>query len=458
MPRFDKASIKKVLSENYPFLSVLVAFMLVALSVGPYHNSDTAWEFDAVSGVMHYGLPYANGFYLMDQPPLGFYIQAGFFTVFGVSIDNGTFLVTLFGLGCVALVYAIGVLLYNRTTGFFAALLFALSPWHILLSRTFLIDTICLFFSLFALFVGVMAVRRGSLKLCVASGIIFAAAFVTKLYAVYMLIPLAVLFLYRGPKKPRQMLSWIAGFSLPVMLAAYLWYETITGIGLISILGHTDFNIHIIANITPTYFFVGNLLVDYVLGWFFIDAVVVALLVCLAQRRLFRKFLVFDLACATTIICILTVNIYLGAVLDLKAPYLNAIKYDYHSLPFFSFLAASLVTKGLTLLDISKTRAALSRVGFKILAFGGFFLVGAAVLYNMRYEHLFSTWGYMIFRVERGTDFGYSLFNSAPVTADSPLMAVQFAGFAVALSGLVWISRHKLADLLRHPAKKEQAG
>ncbi len=72
---------------------------------------------------MRYGLPYANGFYLMDQPPLGFYIQAGFAKAFGMSLSNGTFLVTMFGLGTVILVYLIGKEVYNKTTGFFAALL-----------------------------------------------------------------------------------------------------------------------------------------------------------------------------------------------------------------------------------------------------------------------------------------------------------------------------------------------
>lgn len=170
---FDKASLKKLLSENYPLLSILIGFMLVALSIGPYHNGDTAWEFDAVSGVMKWGLPYANGFFLIDQPPLGFYIQAIFFEGFGYSINNGTFLVTLFGLGCVILVYGIGRAAYNKTTGFFAATLFAFSPWHLILSRSFLIDTQCLFFSLLSLFLGIIAVHKGSFKLFIVSGIFF---------------------------------------------------------------------------------------------------------------------------------------------------------------------------------------------------------------------------------------------------------------------------------------------
>jgi 4-amino-4-deoxy-L-arabinose transferase-like glycosyltransferase len=179
-----ETNLKKFLTENYPLLSILIGFMLVALSIGPYYNGDTAWEYDAVRGVMKYGLPYANGFTLMDQPPLGFYISAVFFKAFGASINNGTLLVTLFGMGCIPLVYGIGKTVYNKTTGFFASALFAFSPWHLILSRTFLIDVQCLFFSLLSLFVGIIGIRRDSLKLFIVSGFIFAAAFSTKLYAV----------------------------------------------------------------------------------------------------------------------------------------------------------------------------------------------------------------------------------------------------------------------------------
>ncbi|MGE5574976.1 MAG: glycosyltransferase family 39 protein, partial [Ignavibacteria bacterium] len=121
---FDTAVLKNFLLAYYPILSVLIGFILVSLTVGPYHNGDTAWEYDSVLGVTKYGLPYANSSYLINQPPLGFYIQAGFLTTFGISIANGTFLVTLFGLGSVILVYLIGKAFYNQTTGFFAAVLF----------------------------------------------------------------------------------------------------------------------------------------------------------------------------------------------------------------------------------------------------------------------------------------------------------------------------------------------
>ncbi len=441
---FEKVSLKKFFSENYPLLSILIGFMLVALSIGPYHNGDTAWEYDAVSGVMKYGLPYANGFNLMDQPPLGFYIQAVFFNAFGSSINNGTFLVTLFGLGCVALVYGIGKAVYNKTTGFFAALLFAFSPWHLILSRTFLIDAQCLFFSLFSLFIGIIAIQKGSFKLFIASGIIFAAAFNTKLYAVFALIPLLAFFIYQGPKNLKRTVSWLATFSLPVLLISFLWYQTITGLGLSSIFFHTDFSTHEPTGVVPSYFFVGNFLISYGLGWFFIDAAILSLIVCLMQRRLFQKFLVFDLTCLAVIICVISVNTFLGAGLDLKSPYLNAIKYDYQALPFFSLLAASLISKSISLFNLTKTKKKLSKITFSLIASVGLILVAATILYNMSYVHLFSTWNYLLFRVEPNVNMGYSLFNDAPISANSLMMGFQYLGFAIALSGLVWVSRHKI--------------
>jgi 4-amino-4-deoxy-L-arabinose transferase-like glycosyltransferase len=446
---FDRVNLKKLLSENYPLLSILIGFTLVALSIGPYQNGDTAWEYDAVSGVMKYGLPYANGFQLMDQPPLGFYIQAVFFKAVGSSISNGTFSVTLFGLGCITLVYAIGKVMYNKTTGYFAALLFAFSPWHLILSRTFLIDAQCLFFSLFSLFVGINAIRKNSFKLFIVSGIIFAAAFNTKLYSVFVLIPILVYFFYFGKKNLKHTTGWLAAFSLPVLLGSYLWYQTIIGVGMGSIFFHTDLIIHDPSSIAPSYFFVGNFLISYGLGWFLVDAAIVSLLVCLMQRRLFKKFFVFDTICLAVIACVIGVNTFLGAGLDLKAPYLNAIKYDYQSLPFFCLLAGSLVSKSFSLVYFSKTRRKLGKLTFSLTAVIGLVLVVASILYNMGYVNLFSTWNYLIFRVEPGINEGYSLFNYTPIGEVSLLMGIQYFGFVIMLSGLLYASKHKIIRLLK---------
>jgi 4-amino-4-deoxy-L-arabinose transferase-like glycosyltransferase len=440
---FDRANLGRRLSEHYPLLSVLIGFLLVSFSVGPYQNGDTTWEHDAMSGVLKYGLPYANG-NLMDQPPLGFYIQAIFSKAFGLSINNGTFLVTLFGLGCIALIYGIAKFAYNKTTGFIAAALLAFSPWHLILSRSFLIDVPCLFFSLSSLFVGLIAVRRGSFRLFVVSGIVFAAAFNTKLYAVFILIPLLAFFFYNNPKNLKRMVTWLAAFSIPALLSSYFWYQTITGLGMISIFSHTDFITPYPGTIVPTYFFVYNFLVNYGLGWFFIDTIIVSLLVVLVQRKLFRNFLVFDLICLAAVACVVSVNTFLGAVLDLKAPFLNAFKYDYQALPFFCLLAASMTSKSIILFNSAKIKLKLNKLLHYSFALTGLFLVPASIFYNMHFVNLFSNADYLIFRVQPGVNVGYSIFNSAPTSGNILHTSIQFAGFALALSGLFWISRHKI--------------
>jgi 4-amino-4-deoxy-L-arabinose transferase-like glycosyltransferase len=446
---FGNVHLKTFLSENWPILSILVGYLLVALSIGPYYNGDVAWELDAVRGVMKYGLPYTNGFFLMDQPPLGFYIQALLFKGFGFSINNGTFLVTMFGLGSVILVYLIGKVVYNKTTGFFAALLFAFTPWQLIMSRSMLIDTPCLFFSLLSLFVGIIAVKQESFKLFVASGFIFAAAFNTKLYATFMLIPLLGYFLYHSPKKPKRMVFWIVAFLVPVLVFSFLWYQMITGLGLLSIFGHTDFNVDNPTGFIPTYFFAINFLTSYGLGWFFIDAVVLSLLVHLVQRHLPIKFLVFDTICVAVIVCAISINTVLGAALDLKAPFLDAFKYNFQTLPFFSLLAASLVSKSLVMFNSAKTKMRISKTVSYAVAVVGVFLVVASIFYNMRFVNLFSNADYLIFRVEPTVDVGYSFINLAPTSGSIVQVSIQFLGFAFGVLGLFLISRHKIGSTLK---------
>ena len=142
-------------------------------------------------------------------------------------------------------------------------------------------------------------------------------------------------------------------------------------------------------------------------------------------------------------------NTFLGTTLDLKAPYLNAIKYDYQVLPFFCFLAASMMTKSLSLIASAKTKPKLNKLFSYLIAVGGLVLIVGTSLYNMRFVNLFSGWNYLLFRVEPNVNFGYSIFNSVPLGSDSVLMGLQFLGFAVALSGLVWVSRRRISFLLK---------
>ena len=108
----------------------------------------------------------------IDQPPLGFYIEALFFKIFGLSANTGTALVTFFGLASTVVMYLVAKELYGKSTGFLAAALFGLNPWQLVLSRSFLLDAQCLFFSILCLYVGILAIRKGSVNLALVTGVV----------------------------------------------------------------------------------------------------------------------------------------------------------------------------------------------------------------------------------------------------------------------------------------------
>ena len=443
--RFDKSSFVALLSENYPLLSILIGVVLVSLTIGPFNNIDTQLEFDAASGVIRWGMPFMNAVgEMINQPPLGFYTEAVFLEIFGLSYSTGVALITLFGLGCTVLVYKVGKTLYGKSTALLAAALFALTPWQLALSRSFLIDAQCLFFSLLSLLVGIYAVRKDSFRLFMVSAVLFAIAFLTKFFAVFTLIPLALFYFYHRQSKLKRKFAVIA-FFLPVLLLLIVWYQLISGRGLISVIGIDDFTNYNTAISAPSSFFLVNFLLNG-LGALLLVAVFLSLIVSFARRKLFSKFLIFDLMCIVTILVVGSVDMLLAVGLNCGAPYMNPIKYNYQALPFFSLLAASLVGKSLLMFNSVKSKEKWSKLIFSVVVVG-LVLLAVAMFLNMNWVNEYATWDHWLFKVEWNQNVGYAFLNPDPISKGSSLMGVQYLGFAVVLSGLVWAGRKKLGWL-----------
>jgi uncharacterized membrane protein len=118
---FEKAKIRKWVSENYSLLAILIGVTLISLSIGPFQTLDTQLEFYTTKSVLNCGWPYLPGTgAIINEPPLGFYTAALFFKVFGFTVENGTNMITLFGLGCAFMVYKLGRELCGKATGLFA--------------------------------------------------------------------------------------------------------------------------------------------------------------------------------------------------------------------------------------------------------------------------------------------------------------------------------------------------
>lgn len=443
----SKGRLGELLSEYSPLLSILIGVVLVSVSIGPFHNPDTQLEYAAATGVIRWGMPYTTTFgNMINQPPLGFYVAALVFKGIGLSYNTGVAMVTVFGLGCTVLLYEIGKVLYGKPTGLFAAALFALTPWQLVLSRSFLIDVQCLFFSLLFLLVGIHAIRKDSFKLFMVSGTLFAIAFLTKPFAIFALIPLATFYIYYRQKNLR-LKSAVAAYFFSALFLGHLWYQVISGRGWALLFRHDDFTHFNPAGVVPSYFFVGNFLLDG-LGALFLIATVLSLLVCFLGRKFFVDTLPYDLMCLTTIVTVGGINTLLGFGLNLNSPYISPIKYDYQFLPFLSLLAASLIGKCLSLFNSVKSEEKLNGLLFSVAWFGLVLLV-ASMFLNMNYVHQVFARDYLIFRVERDMHVGYSFENSAPIVEGSPLVWVQNLGFAFVLAGLVWASRYKLMAFAR---------
>ncbi|MCW4047657.1 MAG: glycosyltransferase family 39 protein [Candidatus Bathyarchaeota archaeon] len=437
------------MSRNYPLLAILIGVALLCLPIGPYQSRDAQLEFSVAKGVLKWGYPYLEikgNFF--DIPPLGFYTEALFFILFGSTMENGVALITLFGLASTVVVYKLGKEIYGKSTGLFAAVFFALAPWQLVLTRAFLIDAQCLFLSLVYLYFGILAIRKDSVKLALVSGIFFAAAFLTKQYAVFMLIPLLLLYVYRRPKNLKQILLQLGAFILPVMCATLLWYQVIMGKGLLYLVQHDDFR-YLNSQVVPSYSFITTFLIDYGLGAFFVAAFVFSLMIgLLFWKRFSRQTIVFDLVCLVTILFILGLNMYLGVTLNLKVPYTSAIKYSYHSLPFFSLAAASLASKSASLLKLSKSISGkLKRVLLFSVGLIGLFLLVTPILDNMNTAHKLTRLPHLIFRVQPNQDIGYSFIALSQTSQTNALLAVQFFGFMIILSGLLWASRSFILEL-----------
>lgn len=439
------------LSQYFPLVVILVGVILVSVSITPFHNIDTDLEYDTAQATVNWSMPYSPSYgTFLNQPPFGFYTEAAFFKLFGSSFDNGIVLITAFGVASTLLVYMIGKLWYGKRTGLLAAALFGFAPWQFVLSRSFLIDVQCLFLSLLFLLVGMWAINKRSFRLVFVSGVFFAAAFLTKFYALYALIPLTIFYFYSRPKSLVENFKWIVVFLLPALVGFVLWYQVISGQGLLEPFTHADLAFYNSETTTP--FFVSNFL-EVALGTLFLWSSTLSFVLSFGFRKQFRKIVIFDLACFVTIVTAIAINVYLGYVANLSSPYMNPIKYVYQALPYFCLLAASLLVKSNSLFDLAKSRQKLEKIGFFLLL-TAIFLVTMSLYRNMDYSHQFSTWDYLLFRAQPNA-LGYSFFHPNPITNDNPLMLIQYTGFGVAVSGLLWAGRSELASLPRHFRRKK---
>lgn len=341
----DKNQAAAFLRGHYQILGILIGAAIILASMGTYTNWDSQKEFEAASNVVLHGFPYVSTGIMIDQAPFAFYMTAPVLEAFGISYVNGVAFVSALGLGCVALIYALGTLMYGKRSGLVAAALFGLVPWQVFFARIYLIDVPYVFLSLLFLVFGVWAVSKNSEKLLASAGVLFALAFLTKLFAIYFLVPLLLWVLLKGKESGFKLsLRKILIFLLPSFIFQAAWFGGFANQHFFGVYFASDLT-HPVSIADPSLLFLPRILVESG-GWFLLASAVFSLALTLGFKRLSAKTLRVDFVCVGAIAVVAGVDLALVFGPHLLVPYVSAFKYLYAALPFLCLLAASLADKG----------------------------------------------------------------------------------------------------------------
>lgn len=404
----DWQKLKAALTAHYPIIGVLAGSFLITVYMAAYTNWDAQLEFEAATSVLTQGFPYLSTGFMINQPPLGFYTAALVFGALGLSYLNGVWLATAFGLGSVFLVYVLGTLMYGKRTGLVAAALFGMVPWHAYMTRIFLIDNQCLFLGLLFFIVGILAVKRNSEKLVLVSGVIFALALLTKLYAVFMLIPL-LLMIYLPQRENAFKLDFrkVLLFVLPTLILQAVWFGGFANQNFFGVYFSSDFtHPELVADPVPAFL---PIIFTKSAGWFLFIAAFFSLALAFAYRKRFAGFLRLDTVCLGTIAAIMGLDMLLVLGFHLTVPYVSAFKYNYTALPFFCLLAASLADKSGILLGSMEHKK--SHLIKPVFVGAGMILLFASMVESTLFLNYW--WGFAAFGVDTVTYYPFDLFSEA---------------------------------------------
>jgi 4-amino-4-deoxy-L-arabinose transferase-like glycosyltransferase len=441
----NRQTLKQQLTPHLPLIGILVASFLVAASMATYTNWDASLEYEAATNITGSGFPTIWTGHLINQPPLGFYTSAAIFATFGADYSNGVAMTTLFGVAAVALVYALGVVLYGRKTGLIASALFGLIPWHIYMSRIFLIDNQSICWSLLSLIVGILAIRRNSDKLTAVSGALFALAIMTKLYAVFAIPPL-LLILWQEKRKGTYELTRkkLLYFALPVILSQILWYpwNALTRQNFLGVYFSTDFLSTPITNPDPLFL---PIILAKVAGYCIFGAVAVSVVFAYVYRKKLARFWRTDLICLATIASVAAVSLLLVLGLHLTVPYVSVFKYTYMSLPFFCLLAASIADKAPAVLGGVSWKQKIHAKKTILIAAGLLLIIGSLVE-SILFLNIWVI--YASFGVDSVTYYPLNLYANAAYPELVSTIHFVALGLAVACIVLVlfWDSRKTAMD------------
>lgn len=210
-------------------VAVLIAAVLRLVDLGRVGlNSDEAVYAGQAASLA--GNPnFTDNFPVVRAHPLLFQLMASPFYRHGIPDVPGRYVGAAFGIATVVLVFLVGHQLYGARAGALAALLLAVSPYHVIVTRQQMLDGPMTFFATAALACVAVMGRSGRGRWLVAAGGCLGIAALTKETAV-ILLPAVFAFLSLAPQFWRPIRHVVGGAVLALaLIVAYPVLTTLSG-------------------------------------------------------------------------------------------------------------------------------------------------------------------------------------------------------------------------------------
>lgn len=145
-----------------------------------------------------------------------------FFLIFGLKDYVGCITSAFFGILSVFLIFLLGNILYNKKFGFISSFLLAISPFHIIYSRSSLPEITSSFFYLLALYFYILNIKRKGIIFLIFSALFFGFSYTAnfRLIFIFPLILIYEIFFFKGRifKIAKRYILFIIIFFLPLFL------------------------------------------------------------------------------------------------------------------------------------------------------------------------------------------------------------------------------------------------
>ncbi len=225
--RETRARRSRVIDISVLVLAVVVGTWLRVASLGSVGvNSDEAVYAGQAASLAGNPL-FVGNFPIVRAHPLLFQMLVSPFYGSGVPDLPGRYVGAAFGVGTIVLVFVLGLLLYGRRAGAVSALLLAVMPYHVIITRQVLLDGPMTFFATAALVCLAMLARTGQGRWLVAAGSCLGLAALTKETAIILVMSVFV-FLSLVPRFWRPVRFVVGAGAAALALA--LTYPLVTAL------------------------------------------------------------------------------------------------------------------------------------------------------------------------------------------------------------------------------------